>query len=86
MTMTETNECPHSIALAPSDCAICLGSEPLIPEPKRHSANATPKGRVFTAKYPGECPSCHLPITVGQPVQQWTDKRYRHAGAHPCTP
>lgn len=75
-------ECIHSLVLTPDTCALCHklqdGPPPRI---ERHKV-----GPEFRAKFESECPGCHLPISPGQVLQKWSDNRYRHGGAYPCTP
>lgn len=35
---------------------------------------------VFTARYDGDCPACHLGIHVGQRVAKLSNDRYVHEG------
>lgn len=37
----------------------------------------------FSAKYPGECPSCGLAISEGQRIAKLSTERYVHVGCAP---
>lgn len=77
-----TGECIHSPVLTPDTCTMCQSAPGPAPRVNRHT-----RGPVFPARYAGQCPTCSLPIVVGQLVQSWSDGKYRHAGGdHPCTP
>lgn len=65
-------ECIHSIVLTPEECTLCRQA-PLV---KTHPNSP---GVTFPARLPGQCPSCDLPIQVGQHITRWDDGRYRHS-------
>lgn len=75
-------ECPHSYALTPDTCGICLGHPP-IDQPTPRETHPTEIGSVFAAKLEGTCPECMAWIEPGDKIQGWSDGRYRH---EECTP
>lgn len=70
-TEYEYDECIH--LLNPATCTICNGRE------RRERETHTEGRREFPAKYEGQCPTCNLPIRVGDTVAWRTGEPARHA-------
>jgi hypothetical protein len=51
--------------------------------PPKPPPNPTVEAR-FAAMYEGQCPSCNLPIQIGQPIARLSDSTYVHQGS--CEP
>lgn len=59
----------------PNTCVDCMYEGKQAPAPKVE----TPKiESVFTANYEGQCPTCNLPISVGQRIARMSNDRYIH--------
>ena len=58
----------------PETCPVCLG-----PAPKPVLAIV----RRFTARFPGDCRECSLPVYEGQRIAELSDGRYVHVGCEP---
>lgn len=66
--------CPHGMP-TPGSCIDCM-DEGLLPPPPRPKAPAVV--RTLTARYPGDCRPCGLPIYPGQTIADMSDGTYRH--------
>lgn len=60
MTIT-ANPCTHGMP-GPGSCIDCQMDGVMPPAPRR----TTRVGHSFAASFPGQCPTCDLPITEGQ--------------------
>lgn len=84
---TLPDECPHSIALDPTTCSICLETAGVRRSETKHEI--VPTSAVFVARYDGKCGGCNLPTSVGQLIRRWADDTYRHHSRDPkrdCSP
>lgn len=68
------DECPHG--LDARWCSICLHGITK-PEPPP-TIEAT-----FRSRYDGHCPTCNLPITVGEVIHRLSNDRYVHEDCRP---
>jgi hypothetical protein len=68
--VSEEEECKHG--LDPATCSLCLHG----PERK-----VVPTIEVtMMSRYEGQCPSCDLPIHIGQVIHGLSNGSYVHAG------
>lgn len=59
-------ECEHfGRMIFPSECALCSGAAAKLADEQQAAAVE----RTFAARWPGQCPACNLPITVGQMIR-----------------
>jgi len=65
-------ECDHG--LDERWCTICKNG------PTRRGPEPVTVVATFPARFPGDCPSCDLPITEGQTIHRLSNDRYVHAG------
>lgn len=66
-------DCPHGMP-TPASCLDCMDEGNLPPAPIEREE----RDYDFPAQHPGDCPSCHLPINVGQRIVKTTLGRYLH--------
>jgi len=65
------NECIHGLGPIAA-CTICNGRE------RREAAVNAEQPRTFPARFDGQCPSCNLPIQVGQRIAWLPDRPVTH--------
>jgi hypothetical protein len=68
-----SEECKHG--LDPQWCSICLHGLP-----KRDAITVE---FVMTAKHPGQCHACNLPVAEGQRIAKLSNETYVHVGCRP---
>lgn len=66
MSRPDEHECDF-----PDTCPVCRGPVRTDPEPVTVEAR-------FAARFPGDCPACHLGIHEGQPIAKLSNGRYVH--------
>lgn len=72
-------ECPHFGRPLdfPGECTLCSGAAAKLAAEQQTVARLA--RREFTAKWPGQCGECNLPITVGQTIVWRTGQPVVHA-------
>lgn len=60
-------ECEHlGRRIYPTECTLCSGAFKKLQKDQARSP------RIFPAKWPGQCPGCDLPISIGDMIA-WTE-------------
>lgn len=72
--------CPHSDYMTPDTCDLCTTGP--VTETHRTRTEPLPKplGPVTTARRPGHCTGCNLPIHPNQLIQAASDGVWLHRG------